>query len=58
MTPYISPELLEYLREHFPNRCPSETASDRKVWMDAGAARLVEHLETLFEDQLAETLRA
>lgn len=49
--PHVSPELIKWLEEHFPDRCPKETDSDRRVWMSAGAVEVVKHLRALFKKQ-------
>jgi hypothetical protein len=54
--PPISEQLLEYLRHVFPDRCPDENTPDRKVWMNAGAASVVRHLERLRNEQLESSL--
>lgn len=49
--PSISKPLLEYLSHRYPDRCPSPEESDREVWMAAGAARVVRHLRSVYEQQ-------
>lgn len=49
--PYISDDLLEYLQRVFPDKCPDLTATDRKVWYDAGAVSVVRHIAKLHEEQ-------
>lgn len=34
-----------------PNRCPSINDSEREIWMNAGARRLAERLETILFKQ-------
>lgn len=45
--PSISPELVEYLRQAYPDRSPALTLSDREVWFKAGQAKLVADLRDL-----------
>ncbi len=42
--PAIDPKLVEWLDKIFPDRCPDEGHSDRKIWIDAGARKVVRRL--------------
>lgn len=55
--PYISQELIDYLRDRYPDRCPSVNDSDRQIWLNTGAVGVVKHLETIFEEQNDNILR-
>tara|TARA_E500000178_G_scaffold303204_1_gene313237 strand:- start:1823 stop:2020 length:198 start_codon:yes stop_codon:yes gene_type:complete len=57
VTPVITQELLDYLREQYPDRVPSIDNSDRQVWSHVGAVGVVRHLESLFEEQNRNILR-
>ena len=39
--PPIPPELVRWLEETFPERCPDIDATDRQVWWYAGKRELV-----------------
>lgn len=45
MTSNIPPELVAELKERFPNQCPDEDDSDRKIWINVGMCRLIEYLD-------------
>jgi hypothetical protein len=49
--PPITPELLKYLDENFPDRCPDPAWSDREIWLRAGERRLVRHLQRIGKEQ-------
>ena len=50
-TPYITPELLEYLERLYPDRSPRIDTPDRQVWFQSGQADLVRHLRSVFDQQ-------
>jgi len=39
--PPISQELIDALDQLFPDRCPEESYSDRKIWMARGSVEVV-----------------
>lgn len=45
--PYVSPELLRYFREHFPNRLPPKGTDLRDYDFLTGQQFIIEHLATL-----------
>jgi len=49
--PYVPLELLEWLEETYPDRCPDETTPERRVWINAGAAKVVRKLRAMYERQ-------
>lgn len=51
--PFVSPELLKYLEETFPNRCPPFDTPIAKVRALAGEQRVLDHLRRLCRDQTA-----
>ena len=55
-TPVVPTELVEWLASRFPDRCPDVNDSDRKVWIDAGAAKVVRFLRKESERQQANAL--
>jgi hypothetical protein len=50
-TPAISKALVEWLSHLFPDHCPDPAMSDREVWMEAGAAKVVRKLRIERERQ-------
>jgi hypothetical protein len=52
--PAVTPELVKYLQEAFPNRCPDPSWNERRVWMAAGAANVVEGLRMALLQQQRE----
>jgi len=42
--PYVSPELVEFLKRHFCFKSPTEQTSDRRIWMDVGNQEVVDWL--------------
>lgn len=50
-TPYIDEKLVEFLEEHYPDRCPEPDDTDREIWMNRGAVGVVRHLRRLFTEQ-------
>lgn len=51
----IHQELIDYLDQAFPDRCPKIDMPDRAVWMAAGARSVVDFLKTRL---LVQTKRA
>lgn len=49
--PAITRELLEYLRSVYPVRHPKLSTPDREVWWQAGASSVVDHLQSLKDQQ-------
>lgn len=49
--PPVTKELLDYLMEVYPDRCPDLTRTEKEVWHASGAASVVRHLSALFETQ-------
>lgn len=49
--PPITPELLKYLDEAFPERSPDPDWSDREIWLRAGERRAVRHLHMIAKRQ-------
>ena len=47
----IPKDLLEDLQKVFPNRCPKEQDSERRIWMNAGKQELIEFLQVQFQRQ-------
>ena len=49
--PLIDKALLIYLRETYPATVPTETMSDRQIWIEVGKISVVRHLEGLYKFQ-------
>jgi hypothetical protein len=56
--PAIDAALLEYLDRVFPDKCPSLTDNDRRIWADVGAREVVLHLKSLHQQQIKDALEA
>lgn len=54
--PPISQELIDALDQLFPDRCPEESHSDRKIWMARGSVEVVRLLKRIKEAQDATLL--
>lgn len=55
-TPRISKELLDWLSVLFPDKAPDPEASERAVWMAAGAVAVVRKLKHEHQSQLSNSL--
>lgn len=55
--PLVTQELLDYLEEKFPNKCPAVNVPIDEVRAIAGQVRVVEHLKAVFKDQTGKALR-
>ena len=44
--PAIPQELIDWLDEMFPDKCPSLSDSDRQVWFKAGSRYVVDFLKS------------
>lgn len=51
-SPYVSPELIEFLNSRYPLRSPGLDDEDRKIWFNVGARSVVEHLIRLHSQQV------
>lgn len=49
--PPIDEALLKKLDETFPELCPDITHRKRKIWMDAGARKVVRMLHAIYLEQ-------
>jgi hypothetical protein len=49
--PPISLPLLMYLEQHFPDRCARKGQTLEDIWLEAGARRVIEHLQRIHEEQ-------
>ena len=54
--PHISPELIAYLQELFPDKAPDINANERDIWASVGAVRVVRHLTALYDEQVEHQL--
>lgn len=49
--PIIPPNLIDHLDVVFPDKCPRMTATDREIWAEVGARKVVDHIKTIVERQ-------
>ena len=49
--PFVEEGLLEYLKKVFPDRCPRLNQTDREIWVDVGAAKVIRHLSDIHTQQ-------
>ncbi len=49
--PHVDTALVAYLDKLFPDRSPDEDDTQRRVWMDVGAIKVVKHLKYLLSRQ-------
>jgi hypothetical protein len=49
--PPIDEALLKKLDATFPDKCPDITDQERKIWMDAGARKVVLMLRAVYLEQ-------
>ena len=52
----ITPQLVAFLRERFPDRCPDVQMPDREVWFASGQASVVRFLQCELDRIEAEQL--
>jgi len=56
MVPHVSKELLDYLRQLFPDKAPNIFEDERTIWANVGAVNVVKHLTMLHEEQVERQL--
>lgn len=49
--PPIDEALLDYLKECFPDRCPTLGHTDREIWVAVGAVKVIRHLQAVYDGQ-------
>ena len=49
--PPITQELIDYLDDKFPDKCPRITFTDRQIWVSAGSSDVVKHLRRVKDEQ-------
>ena len=54
--PYITPELIQYLDKLYPDVFPSNSLSDRDLWIKAGQVNVVRHLKKVHHEQVLASL--
>lgn len=52
--PVLSTDLIKELDLIYPDKCPSITAADRKIWFDAGARSVISMLKNTLASQDSE----
>lgn len=50
--PTVTKEMLEYLTEVYPDRCPDLSRTEKEVWFASGQASVVRHLQSISDSQL------
>lgn len=50
-SPLVSPELVKWLSDVFPDRVPSVADSDREIWMAVGRQDVIRKLRKLSVEQ-------
>lgn len=45
--PHVDKGLLDYLATCFPDRCPLPDMTDREIWMEVGAQKVMKKLTAL-----------
>ena len=46
----ITEDLLKFLDETFPERCPNPEHTDRQIWMQVGQRSVVKFLQRIYEE--------
>lgn len=49
--PIIPEQLLEWLQQLYPSKCPTLDMTDRDIWFYAGSRAVVEKLQNHFDSQ-------
>lgn len=47
--PKISKEILDLLREIFPNVCPDEKSTEKEVWLKMGEQRVIRAIQGFYD---------
>tara|TARA_S200002703_G_scaffold4693_1_gene5800 strand:+ start:3238 stop:3441 length:204 start_codon:yes stop_codon:yes gene_type:complete len=55
--PHVSKELLDYMNQIFPDKCPDVLDTERKIWVNAGKRQAYEHFQKLHEKQQKNILK-
>ena len=50
-TPYIAPEIVEWLSKIFPLAMPNEGDSDRAIWIAVGVQKVVKKIRLVSDEQ-------
>lgn len=48
-------DLIKELDEHYPEKCPNLSMTEKEIWYYAGARELVRNLKIRLEQQLSES---
>ena len=51
MKPFIDPDIIKYLEEGYPDRCPDLIMEEKLIWFTAGQVSVVRHLKDQFNLQ-------
>lgn len=51
MIPYIDLDIIKYLEELYPDKCPDLSMEEKLVWFSAGQVSVVRHLKDQYSLQ-------
>jgi hypothetical protein len=51
MKTFIDPDIIKYLEEVYPDRCPDLSMEEKLIWFTAGQVSVVRHLKDQFNLQ-------
>jgi len=51
MKPFIDSDIIKYLEEVYPDRCPDLSMEEKLIWFTAGQVSVVRHLKDQFNLQ-------
>jgi hypothetical protein len=54
--PYIEKDLIEWLEQAYPERCPNINDPERAIWLYAGRREMVKVLRAIYQTQEEESL--
>jgi hypothetical protein len=57
-TPYIAPEIVEWLQKLFPLASPNEADTDRQIWIAVGVQKVVKKIKLVSDEQQKNVLAA
>jgi len=55
--PFIPPAVVEWLQKLFPLAMPSETDSDRSIWVAVGVQKVVRKVKLVSDEQQKNVLK-
>lgn len=51
MIPYIDLDIIKYLEELYPDKCPDLSMEEKLIWFSAGQVSVVRHLKDQYNLQ-------